>query len=262
MGRILISNLKKKYGEFNIKNKKYQAIVNDIMKYNRNKISNDIANMTDLKIKRSFDTTTKGIVKFPIINDITKKHDLLALKAAEKGNYITQTLRDRLTSDLRETLGKMKPGTKLNQSLVKEFKSKIKETFTNYTKNDPRFGVPSNIRNISVTETKYAVNNIRKIYMNELMSRNPDLEYTKTWRHYKSYSKVYRRGHEEQNGKTIGMNDKFAVNEFQYIKGRWKKTGNVIMMDCPHDDQVNNLSEKIGCSCELKYNIIKKVNND
>jgi hypothetical protein len=259
MKRITIKDLRDKYGESNIKNKKYQAIIKDIMKYNRNKISNDIASMTDLKIKRSFDTTTKGIVKFPIINDITKKHDLLALKAAEKGNYITQTLRDRLTQDLRDTLQKMPSGTKLNQSLVKEFKSKIKDTFSNYTKDDPKLGVPTNIRNIAVTETKYAVNNIRKIYMNELVARNPDLEYKKTWKHYKTYSKVYRRGHEEQNGKTIVMNEKFAVNEFKYHKGRWIKTGKIIMMDHPHDDQVNELGEKIGCSCEVKYTIIKKA---
>jgi hypothetical protein len=258
MGRILISDLKKKYGSSNITKGKYQKAITDILTYNRNKITNDIASMTDKKIQSSFSTTDRKLVKFPIIKDIAKKHDLLALKAADKGNWVSQTLRDRLTQDLRDSLGKLSDSTKIPQSVVKDFKKRITETFSTYTKDDPILKVPSNVRNIAVTETKSAVNNIRKIYMDELTQRNPDLDYVKIWYHYKSYSKVYRRGHEEQNGVTIGKNEKFKVREFKQIKGRWKPTGKIVLADRPHDDQIKDPSFSIGCSCECKYKIIRK----
>lgn len=257
MSEISIKRLSNKYGIYNIKNRKYQLIIKDILDYNQSKITKSVANITDNKMKKQLEIYGNRRVKFPEIKDIIKKPTFEILKAAEKGNYITQTLRDKLTNDLKTVLKKVPAGTKLNQSLVKEFRNTIKSTFEGYTKRDPRYGVPSNIRNISVTEMKSAVNNIRKVYMDELINRNPDMYYKKEWRHYKTYSKQYRRGHYEKNGEVKEMNEPFLVNEYKKIKGKWRRTENIIKMDRPHDPKAN-AGQVIGCSCEIKYKIYFK----
>jgi len=263
VSKISIDRLTKKYGSDNIKGEKYQKIVNDILSFNREKITNSVVKITDDKFKKTI-ASNKWRVDFPPIEDITKKRLLFIdmkpqtelLKTAEKGNYITQTLRNKLSNDLKETLKRVPAGTKLSQRLVKEYKARITDTFSNYTKKDPRYGVPSNIRNISVTEMKSAVNNTRKIYMDELIARNPELEYYKQWFHYKSYSKEYRRGHAEKHLEKKKMGEKFTVNIYEKKKGKWVKSGKTVEMDRPHDSNVD-ISEIIGCSCELKY-ILRK----
>lgn len=261
MNKISIERLKQKYGSDNIKNGKYQTIVNDILDYNRNKITESVVKLTDDKFKKQIERS-KWRVQFPDTKEIIKrrlffKPKFETLKVAEKGNYITQTLKDRLNSDLKAVIKKIPKGTKLNQRLVREFKDRITETFKGYTKKDPKYKIPPNIRNISVTEMKSAVNNIRKVYIDELLNRNPDLEYLKEWHHYKSYSKEYRRGHAEKHLERKKMDEKFKVNEYKKVKGRWIKTGNIIEMDRPHDEKADK-SQKIGCSCELKYILRKR----
>jgi hypothetical protein len=228
---------------------------------NRNQITQSVIKLTDNKFKKQIERS-KWKVQFPDIKDIVKrrlffKPKLETLKVAEKSNYITQTLKDRLNKDLKETLKRVPKGTKLNQRLVKEFKSRITDTFKNYTKKDPKYKMPPNIRNISVTEMKSAISNVRKVYIDDLLKRNPDLEYLKEWHHYKSYSKEYRRGHAEKHLERRKMNEKFKVNEYKKVKGRWIKTGKVIEMDRPHDKDAD-AGEVIGCSCELKYILKKK----
>lgn len=253
MNEISIKRLSNKYGTQNIKGKKYQKIIKDIIFYNKTKINESVSLLTDNKIKKQLESF-KNKVKFPEIKNIISKPQFELLKAAEKGKFITQTLRDQLTDNLKSVLKKAPVGSKLNQSLIKELKTNIKKTFENYTKRDPRYGIPSNIRNISVTEMKSAVNMIRKSYMDELINRNPNMYYKKEWRHYKTYSKEYRRGHAEKNGEVKEMNEPFLINEYKKIKGKWTKTGNIIKMDRPHDEKAGP-SMTIGCSCELKYKI-------
>jgi hypothetical protein len=186
---------------------------------------------------------------------------LSVLKAAESGKMITETLRDSLTRDLRQTLDEFsatgkdsyvrqagKTAGRINPQLVKQFEEKIQGKFNSYTKRDKSLGMPVDVHRIAVTEVRSAINNTKKLYIDKVLEKNPDIEARKKWIHNKALSKEPRRGHMQLNNKTVGINDLFKVPNYKMQKGKMRLTGHD-MMKHPHD--VNAPADQIiQCNCD------------
>ena len=190
-------------------------------------------------------------------------------KGAENGRFIVDTLKDRLTKDLRQAVKEWskKPyvqikGKKLkyrkdviNPEIIKKFQMNIRNTFETYTKKDSKYGVPSNIHNIAVTEVRSNIDEIKYKYTERLLQRNDDLEAWKRWKHNRRLSKKYRFGHMMADGQTVKINEEFAINTYKEVKGFLYPTG-VVRCRYPHDPRLP-LKEIVGCNCE--YEIIIKI---
>lgn len=260
MASIFFKRLVNKYGKTKLKGKKYQAMITEILAHNNEKAANAVNRLTAQNYKDSVKKLSKKkekVVKLPDTSEVLPKRSVFIIKGADSGKAVTDKLRDMLQKDLRDTLKKF-DGTgksrmeiqrgettgKINNELVKMFEEQIQGTFTNYTKRDPRYGVPKNIHNIAVTEIRSTVGMIKAEYKNELYKKNPNLKGTKTWKHNRSLSKKPRLSHIEQHDITIDDNDKFMV-------GREDKSG-FDFMDRPHDPTAPP-GQNITCNCDIIY---------
>jgi hypothetical protein len=181
---------------------------------------------------------------------------------------MTDTFRDALTGDLRDTLKQFKEtgelpwvrrtGVKageLNPKLIDDFRKRISETFTEYTKRNPEYGgMPSNIRNIAVTEIASTISQVKKEYHERFMQVNKDVKAFKTWLHSLDHSriKVFRKGHYDMHNRTIEAEKPFMVRHYEKTKKGWKFSGQTDRMDRPHDPTAP-LRQIIGCSCSHVY---------
>jgi len=269
MAKIYLNRLIKKYdfSKSQVKGSNYRKLMKDVLANNSENISRATARLSKdhwdkslKKVKR-----TKGQRQFiiPNVEETLPKRSVFLKKAAEQGNLITDTLRDRLTSDLRNSLENFrtkktdqpafirragaKAGT-INPELIKQFQKDITETFESYTKTDPRFGVPGNIRNIAVTEMRSTINEIKHAYNQELRNKNSDITMRKRWQQNKKLAAVPRKGHMMVHGVEMDMDSDFNVSLFNH-KG--KKIGTT-KMQRPHDPDAP-AEQVIGCSCELIY---------
>lgn len=254
---IFFGRIKKKYGDDLLKGKRYEEMISEIVAQNNEKISRAVGRISNNQYQKQLKKLSADkakTVKLPDISEVLPKRSVLLIKGAQSGKIISETLKKRLEKDLREVLkefegpkmevqrgrttGKMKP------ELVAAFQDKIKETFEGYTKKDPSIGVPGNIRNIAVTETRSTVNAIRDEYVKKLLKKNKNLEMVKTWKHNRKLSKKPRQSHMRLDGQTIPYEDLFKVDN--------EKTGGFDNMLRPHDPAAPP-EQVIGCSCEAIY---------
>ena len=251
MAAIHQKRLEKKYGKF--------TDMSDLMSKIIAKNSEDLTGQV-LKINNSvFQAENKKIgnkekaVVLPSVMDVITP-GVNIRKAKERGELITANLRKKLTDDLREVLSGpdyirkrgATAGT-LKNKLIEDFQEKIKGTFENYTKRDPKIGIPSNIRNISVTECRVVINQTKDDYMKSLLNKNDDIVIYKTWIHNRKLSKVPRKSHQELNGVQIPYNQDFEISDPYEL--------------CPYPHWKGLSAENvIGCSCECRYTVEKKRN--
>lgn len=267
MAKIYLNRLAKKYGinPNNVKGANYQTLMNDILARNTKNIAETTAKLSDEHWTKSLGKVSTKEKRFilPDISEVLPENQIFIKKTAESGQLITNTLRDRLSKDLNDALNEFKTkqtdeqafvrrrGTKagtINPKVIDLFQEKIIETFENYTKKDPRFGIPSNIKTIAVTEARSAINDIKESYTNDLVEKNPDIRMRKKWIQNRSLSKVPRQGHGVVNGTSVDKNEKFLVPLFN-------KDGQLIEttpMERPHDPNAR-LEQVIGCNCDVEY---------
>jgi len=256
MASSFFRRLVEKFGDADLTGSRYQSLISKILAHNNEKIGRAIGRLSKKNYKKSVQKLSKEkakTVKLPDVSDVLPKRSVFIIKGAEQGQIISNTLRDRLQRDLRNTLkdfeatgqGKMeiqrgKATGKINPKLIDMFQNKIQDVFTGYTKKDPRTGIPRQVKNIAVTETRSTINTIKKEYNQELLKRNPDMVMTKTWLHNRRLSKKPRQEHIDMNGITVNFNDKFKVAS---------ATGGFDLMDRPHDPDAP-AEQVIGCNCD------------
>lgn len=262
MASIFFKRLEKKYGKEKLTGKKYQVLITEILAHNNEKASRAVGRLTNKSYQDSVKKLSKKKeknVKLPDMANVIPKRSVFVIKGADTGKFLVENLRDRLQKDMREVLKKFdgtgkkrmetQRGTgtgKINNELVTMFEKQIKNTFENYTKRDPRYGVPSNIHTIAVTEIRSVVNMVKTEYKNKLVKKNDKVKMRKTWIHNKSLSKKPRETHERINGVTIAHDKKFRV-------GRPKnKGGGFDWMDRPHDPNAPDY-QNYTCNCDILY---------
>jgi hypothetical protein len=262
MSKVHLDRLRKKYGT-DISGANYEAVVKEILLQNNENVSNKMARMSNKKwqsLAKKISTKEKRMV-LPDMKEIAPPRAMTILKTAEKGKMITETLRDGLTRDLRQTLDEFsatgkdsyvrQTGTtagRVNPQLVKEMENKLTERFKNYTKKDKALGAPPDVHRIAVTEVRSAINNTKKAYIDKVLEKNPDIEARKKWIHNKALSREPRRGHMQLNNKTVGINELFKVPNYKKIKGSLKLMG-YDMMKHPHDPDAP-ADQVIQCNCD------------
>ena len=273
MAKIHFDRLEKKYSKELLTGKKYRDLMGQIIQQNSYNISERITKLNRDHWNKALGKTKTTEKRFvvPSLDKVIPADAIHLRKAAEHGKILSDELRQSLTNNLRETLNQFTPVTAeqtyirrrgkfagtINPKLVDQFQQKIQETFLNYTKKDPKFGVPANVREIAVTEVNATVNNIKYNYMTQMMEQNPDLKTKKRWLHYPNRSRVPRRGHGMVARKApIPFHQRFEVPVYENKRGKMVLTGYDLMLH-PHDPFAP-ANQVISCHCDLEI-IVKRV---
>lgn len=263
--------LKDKYGE-TVTPGKYREMMDEIIAFNSEKVSNAIGRITNDKWSKALDKISTKEKRFvvPSLEEVLPKRSVFVRKAAQQGAVISDTLKDALNKDLRGALSQFtestgeqtylrrrgaKAGT-INPKLIADFENRLTKTFENYVKKDPSLGMPKNIHTIAVTEVRSTVNEAKSTFVNRLKQKNPDLSVQKRWVHNASLSKENRPGHKQVDGRTVKDTEAFKVPRYKKVKGKWVRIGFTLMMH-PHDPTAPT-DQVIGCNCDVEHIISRK----
>lgn len=273
MPNVHYDRLVKKYGD-NVRGKKYQKLMQEVIRHNSKSISTKIAQINEDQWKTALKRVTPKGKTFilPDLRETVPIDQFFINKSVQNGKIINDTLKENLNKKLRKTLNSFTEKTgeqnfvvrrgrtagQINAKLIDQFENELRKTFNTYTKRDPVYGVPKNIRDIAVTEMNSVVNNTKTMYMQKALEKNPDLIVTKSWIHYPGRSKEEpRRGHAY-----VG---RLKPKKFDYMYNvpLYKKIGNryikvrVDQMPHPHSDGAE-LDQLINCHCNIIYYIRRK----
>lgn len=268
MAKIYLKRLKEKYnlepGE--LRGEKFRKVMAEIIATN----NENIARATGRISRVNYDKQAKKIKKngkriiLPSVEEVLPKRSVFVRKAAQDGNIITDTLRDVLTKNLRETLVNFKTKTgeqafvrrrgaragTINPAVIAEFRKSITETYQNYTKRDPSIGIPKNIRAIAITEVRSTIDAMKHEYNTQLIRRNPNIRMQKRWIQNRSLSIEPREDHAAVDGKRIEFGEPFRVPLTRKKNGVLTRT--ITLMQYPHDPTAP-AEQVINCSCEAEY---------
>lgn len=264
MAKFHLDKLKKKYKGIDISGNVYSDIVKQIIENNSVNIQNKIFKMSTDKWKgftEKYRPSRETKLVMPLEENVFPKRGIQIRKAAEKGKFITETLRDSLTKDLRKSLFDedmpylKKRGVtagRINPDLIKQFEKDIRGTFKNYSKKDPKLGVPSNVHGMAVTEVRGVINDTKNMFTKEMINNNPHLIIKKKWIQNRNLAKRPRRGHSVVDGTIIDFDDFFKVPLYKEVSGKYIKIATHLMR-YPHDPTAI-LEQVIGCNCD--YDVI------
>lgn len=242
MGAFETAYLKRKYGW---SGEKLSELSGKIIQENQVKISEAVLNSDKRRLERNVTKlqpkgATKRIVLPPVANIIKRSSTII--KAADRGNLLTKTLR----TDLRRALTNVMldegitttKGT-VRKSVAKKLEKEIASVFEGYTKKHPGQPMPSNIHTIAVTESRSAINAIREEYITAVDAKSPDgYQILKEWIHNDSLSSQPRLIHKRLHGVRKPLHEDFDVNGQRASR--------------PHDPRLT-AEQTIGCNCELAY---------
>jgi hypothetical protein len=213
--------------------------------------ADEITRFSLKKDQKKFEKTLNKIIpkretkkiRFPDSGDMVKKQNML-IRAEGQGKKISQNMRKKLQNDLLNIIKEEGIDTqgKVRRSSINKFQKKITETFENYTVRNKKYGMPSNVRAIAVTETRTAVNNLRLEYAKKIGNETPGYRVTKTWIH-NDIAKEPRQNHVKLNDKTLSVDQEFRVAG-QSASG-------------PHDPRLP-AEQVINCNCELRFHFVRR----
>lgn len=244
--------LKKKYG---YSGEKYQELVSKIIKENHEKIATEVLARDERKFKKNLkEIQPKRDQKKIVLPDTSAviRSSTTIIKAAQNGKLIADTLRENLRKKIKAVM--IEEGiTNRNGTVKKKLSAKVQQgitqVFKDYVKKNPGESMPTNIKTIAVTETKFVVSNIRNEYIKRINAQtSEDYKIVKTWVHNTSMSASPRHPHEKLNGKKVEMDKPFV----------WKnEDGIIIRANYPHEPGLP-ASEVINCHCDVSYDWVKK----
>lgn len=246
--------LKSKY---NWTGEKYSDLCSKIIKENRIKIANVVANEDERTYRKKLsqirqETQGKGkdrTFKVPSSKKIIQQSNTI-IKAAEQGRLMTKKVRQSLQANIKKTI--MKHGVtdmngKVPTEILEDAKKAVTKVFTTYTKGKGK-ELPSNINTIATTETRSAVNTIRYEYTKKVSQsiKEDGYEMRKQWVH-NDIAEEPRQSHIElARSKAIGIDDYFT----------WTDKGKKYTAKHPHDKDLP-ASQTINCNCENKFIVVK-----
>jgi len=262
---VHLDRLKKRYGWTG---GAYRKLMRRIVAENSQSIAHAVGGLSDAHFRAQARKLkpTWGTINVPHVAETIPGPEVFIRKGAEKGKLMSDSLRDRLSVDLREAMGQFHTKTglpgylyrrgklkgQMDPRLAELFKFKIARRFKEYTKVDPEIGVPANIEAIALTEVRSTVDDMKHRYFTRLLEQNPKMRSRKRWIHHPSMSKEPRPGHAAMHGKEIDLDDLFEVPIYVKKNGRWIRTGDVVLMAHPHDPR-GEADQIISCHCEAQY---------
>ncbi len=277
MGKVYLDRLKERYGWTG---GKYRQLMDWIIANNHESVQRAVGRVKVSRLKEEGKRLARrkkqpAQVSVPELDDVLPKRSVFIRKGAEQGKLLSDTLRTRLSKDLRgavsefldrdespmqyqrgERRGRMRP------ELIDRFQSRITKTFEGYTKTDPEIGVPPNVRAIAVTETRSAIDDIKHTYAKRLIEKNPGARAIKRWKHNTHLVSEPRPGHKQVDGRERPLDKPFRIRQYRKVgtktrgpnKGapKWQFTGQFVYMQHPHEPG-QPPEEVIGCQCEVDY---------
>jgi hypothetical protein len=195
----------------------------------------------------------------PDLSEVLPKRSVHIRKAAERGKLLTDDLRAKLSNNLRQVLKDfpdqpyiIRRGAKrgrINPELTDLLEARLVRTFSSYTRRDPYYGVPANVRTIATTEVRSAASATKWEYVQRLKQRNPELRILKRWKHNKHLSEQPREHHMAADGQTRDIDDRFTLQRRE--KGKGGRTRYVtVRLAFPHDPEAAP-EEVINCHCDF-----------
>lgn len=249
------ASLKGKYGWTG---KRYGSLIKKILVENKKVIATSILEQDKKRFEKNLrdllpKTEKQKVIRMPDISNVIRKSNVI-IKAADNGELMNQSRREDMRKILKDVILSKKVDTTkgvVNNSIVKEVESKFKDYFENYTKNSPPYGVPKNLHNIAVTETRSLLNNVRHEYMSKVndTAKQEGFEMFKTWIHNNSLSKQPRSNHGVLDGVMLPMDAQFHL-----VGSKDKKH---YYIDSPHDYSLPP-EEVITCNCDVVYRMKKR----
>lgn len=271
MAKYQLDHFVKKYGW---RGHKYRALMSKIIAHNSEHVARAIGRLTNENYSKAVKKISTKERRFivPDVQEVLPKRSVFIRKGADRGWLLTDSIRTQLSKDLREAMKVVTPKTgearfikrrgrgagRVSPKIIKEFEARLSETFKGYVAPDKKIGVPRNIHHIAVTEMRSVADDIKYKYASTFTKRNPDVVMKKRWVHNTYLSKAVkwiRKGHDEINGDTVGLHDKFMVRNDQ--------TGAFDEMLHPHSPGAP-AEQVIGCHCDVEYfaAVRKKKNVD
>lgn len=267
MAKLHLDRLKEKYPD-QVSGANYRDLMEEIISSNHENIHRAIGRVQSdhwgkqaAKIKRS----TSKQISVPGLEDVLPKRSVFLRKGSEQGQMISDSLRDQLTSNLRESVKEyLKEGKgsmqykrgeergRIRPELIDRLQASLTNTFEGYTKPDAT-GVPPNIRTIAETEARSAISDIKHQWAEKLQEQNQGkIQTVKIWRHHPSLSKRPRPGHRMIDGQERPINVPFKVPELSRSRMFGVSLGGYVYMMHPHDPTAP-ADQVIGCHCEVDY---------
>lgn len=278
MAKIDWERIKAKYGTENVRAGKYRRLMTEVIAHNTEQIGNAIARLSQTNFNDAMRKVTSKEKRFiiPDVSRVVPQRSVYLRKGAERGKLLTATIRSSLVRDLRGVMEIMTDKTgeakyirrrgaeagTINPKIIDEYKKRIRSTFKNYVERGKIEAMPSNIKNIAVTEVRSTVNDIKYRYAVAFHEKNDgQVEAKKYWVHNRGLSETPRLGHMEVSDITsrdpIPLNHSFVV-PWYYDKGpRMGQLRAIHRMRAPHDPDA--IAEQvIGCNCDVQFIFVKK----
>lgn len=267
MAKIHIKRIAEKLGipESEVRGGNYRKLIGEVINQNTRNIGRAVGRLTNNSYDKQIEKLRKkGRLKekrvlLPALDDVLPKRSVSVRKAAVSGREISQTLSDRLTKAMRDTmrgfqdrgqafeLGAGRGAGKINPELIAEFEKNVRGVFSTYTRRDPDLGVPSNVKQIAVTEIRSTLDDTKAAYHKQLAEKNPDtIRMTKTWVQNRALARNPRPEHTAVDGVTIEVDKEFRVPN---------PNGGYDYMAHPHAPGAP-AEQVIGCNCDAVYKAI------
>ena len=266
MPKVYLDRLKSRYGWTG---GKYRALMARIIGENHESVARAVGRVKVGRLREEGQRLAKRkkpvAMKVPALEEVLPKRSVFIRKGAEQGKLLADSLRTKLSGDLRDTVAEfLREGKgamqyqigerrgRIKPELIERMQRRLKNSFQGYTKTDPSIGVPPNIRAIAVTETRSAIDDIKAEFARRMLEKNPGAKAQKRWKHNDHLVEDPRPGHMELNGKVLDLKAAFEVRQFRKEKGIWIPTGATVRMDHPHASGAPP-EEVINCQCEVDY---------
>jgi hypothetical protein len=240
---MTIASLLEKYAKKG-KRPTYAELIQEITAHNTEKIARTLGRISETRYRRAADRALgKGILELPPWEEVMKPQAYFLRKAKDSGAVITDTLRRRLTGNLRDEMSTMEPGSRMSPEVIDRIEKRMRETLGAYTKSQG--GAPPNARMIATLEARTAFNETKYEYAKKMALVNSDrVAMRKRWIHNQHLVRQARPSHVKMHGKSVGFYEAFVVDE---------PTGWVQMM-FPHDPMAP-ISSTAGCQCDYDIEI-------
>lgn len=256
LAKFHLDQLKRKYGW---KGGRYQDLISQVLAVNSENISRAVGRLSKDHYSRSLRSIKAGArrVILPDVSDALPKRSVFFLKSAERGKLLSDELRDKLTRDLREVVQPgfirrrgPKAGT-VSPEAIKLLEEKIAKTFAGHIKRAPKYGMPTNIHTIAVTELRINADQMRHDYTQTLIDKNQGkVQVVKTVIKNNNLVREPRPEHERLAAATrrrpVPFNQDFI---YKTLDGRTIITPHMHHPSMPAD-------QVCGCQCETEYRTV------
>lgn len=267
MAKLHLDRLRDRYPSL-LASEDYQGLMSEIIANGHENVQRAVGRIKRDEMGRAaarIQRSTSKQVALPSLEEVLPKRSVYLRKGAEQGRILSDSLRDKLTADLRTSVAEfLKTGAgsmqyrrgeergRMNPELSAKLRDRLTNTFRDYHRPDAT-GVPPNIAVIAETEIRSAVDDIKHTWNTRLSEANPGrIEIIKVWRHHPHLSKEPRGNHSLMDGVEKPLNAPFIVPRWAWVRGRGLSVIGTTVMQHPHDPSAP-IDQVVACHCECDY---------